>query len=73
MWLIFKTIRLDRITVTVRVPAGNRWHRVNKGTIYKGVGNSSGKPQGKIECDILFPHLGLKGLGEEVVIRPRRD
>lgn len=67
MWLIFKATRLGKITILVRVPAGNRHHGVNKRTIYKGVDKSSGKPQGKIECDILFLHPGLKGLGEEVV------
>lgn len=43
----------------------------NEETIYKGVGKSSGKLQGKTECGILFTYLGLKEAGEEVVIRPR--
>lgn len=47
MWLIFKAIRLDKITVSVRVPAGNSWHRVNKGTIYKVVSKCSRNHEGK--------------------------
>lgn len=43
-WLILKAMRLHKITVSVRVPAGNGWQKVNKGTIYKVVGKSSGKP-----------------------------
>lgn len=67
VWLTFKATRLEKITVSVRAPAANEWHRINKETIYKGMDNMSGKLQGKTECDILFTHLGLKGPGEEVV------
>ena len=48
MWLTFKATRLEKITVSVKVPGANEWHRINKETIYKGVGKMSGKT----ECDI---------------------
>lgn len=47
IWLLFNAMKLDKITVSVRIPAGNHSKGFNRGTTYEGMGRVQGNHMGK--------------------------